>query len=96
MIEGLKMTDSLYELRKFVLRDLMKMGYEYIAKDKDGSLYAYSRSPIKKGCAWNFDRASNIDKLNDISLVSRIFPDIEWENVEPYRIPCINELERPR
>ena len=26
--EGLKMTDSLYELRKFVLRDLMKTGYE--------------------------------------------------------------------
>ena len=70
----------------------MKTGYEYIAKDKDGNLYAYSRSPVKKGCVWDFDKTSNIDKLEDISVVSRIFPDIEWENVEPYRIPCINKL----
>ena len=92
MTEGLKMTDSLYELRKFVLIDLINRGYEYIAKDKDGNLCAYSRPPVKKGCVWDFDKASNTDKMEDISVVSRIFPDIEWENVEPYRIPCINKL----
>ena len=39
--------------------------------------------------------ASIDDKLEDISLLSRIFPDIEWENVEPFRIPYTDWKEVP-
>ena len=96
MTEDLKMTDNLYEFRKFVFKDLMKMGYKYIARDKDGTLFAYSHKPIKQERVWDFDIAFGDDnKLKDISLVSRIFPDIEWENVEPFRIPYTNWKKVP-
>ena len=87
MTEGLKMTDNLHELRKFVLKDLIKEGYKYIARDKEGAIFAYSRKPIRQEKDWILDRVEYFDIYQNISLVSRIFPDIEWENVEPFRIP---------
>ena len=96
MTEGLKMTDNLYEFRKVILRDLMKMGYKFIAKDKDGTIYAFSHRPIKQERVWSFNRAfDDGNKLKDISLVSCIFTDIEWTNVEPFRIPYTNWKEVP-
>ena len=109
MTEGLKMTDNLHEFRKFVLKDLIKEGYKYIARDKDGAIFAYSRKPNRQDEAWYLDEALN-DDINqnislvsrmlpdiyqNISLVSRIFPDIEWEKVEPFRIPYTNWKEVP-
>ena len=87
MTEDLKMTDNLHELRKFVLKDLIKEGYKYIARDKDGAIFAYSRKPNRQDEAWYLDEALNDDIYQNISLVSRIFPDIEWEKVEPFEIP---------
>ncbi len=88
------MTDNLYEFRKFVSKDLNKEGYNYIARDKDGTIYAFSLKPIRQGRAWCFDRAFDSgNKLKDISLVSCIFTDIEWTDVEPYRIPYTNWKE---
>ena len=82
------MTDNLHELRKFVLSDLIKEGYKYIARDKDGAIFAYSHKPTKRENAWGLSFGDDI--YQNISLVSRIFPDIEWENVEPFRIPYTN------
>jgi len=95
MTEGLKMTDNLYELRKFVLKDLIKEGYKYIARDREGALFAYSSKPIRRDGVWLFDKASNTNDYKNISLVSRIFTDIEWEKVEPFRIPYTNWKEVP-
>ena len=96
MTEGLKMTDNLHELRKFVLKDLMKMGYKYIARDKSGTIYAFSSKPIRRETAWVVDIPPYpVDKLKDISLLSCIFTDIEWEKVEPFRIPSTNWKEVP-
>ena len=89
------MEDNLHELRKFVLKDIMKMGYKYIARDKDGTICAYSRKPTRTGKEWIFDRVEYDDIYQNISLVSRIFPDIEWENVEPFRIPYTDWKEVP-
>lgn len=89
----IKMTDNLYEFRKLVLNDLNKEGYKYIARDKDGTIYAYSRPPIKKGCAWNFDKTSNINKVEKMKFLSAIFPDIEWEDVKPFKIQYTNWKE---
>ena len=90
------MTDNLYEVRKFVLKDFIKEGYKYIARDKDGELYAFSSKPIRRETAWVVDIPPYpVDKLKDISLVSFIFPDIEWEDVEPFRIPYTNWEEVP-
>ena len=87
MTDNLKMTDNLYEFRNYILEDLIERGYKYIARDEDGTIYAFSRKPIKQGKVWSFDIAfDDGNKLKDISLVSCIFTDIEWENVKPFRI----------
>ena len=90
MTDNLKMTDNLYEFRKLVLKDLMKMGYKYIVRDKNGIIYAYSCRPNKREKEWVFDMPSGYDTYEDISLLSRIFTDIEWEDTEPYEIPYTN------
>ena len=96
MTEDLKMPNNLYELRKYIFKDLMKMGYKYIARDKDGTIYAFSSKPTRQGRAWSFDRAfDNGNKLKDISLVSCIFTDIEWGDAEPFKIPYTNWKEVP-
>ena len=90
------MTDNLYEFRKFLFKNLVKEGLKYIARDKDGTIYAYSRHPIKQDWAWTFDSTfDNGNKLKNISLVSCIFTDIEWEDVEPFRIQYTNWKEVP-
>ena len=96
MTEDLKMPNNLYEFRKFVFKDLIKGGYKYIARNKGGTIYAFSRKPIRQGKEWGFDRAFDSgNKLKDISLVSCIFTDIEWKDVEPFRIPYTNWKEVP-
>lgn len=89
------MTDNLYEVRKFVLKDFIKEGYKYIARDKDGKFYAYSNKPVKRETSWLFDKPSDTNYYKNISLLSFIFPDIEWEDVEPFRITFINWKEVP-
>lgn len=89
----INMTDNLYEFRKLVLRDLNKEGYKYIARDKEGALFAYSSKPIRRDGVWLFDIASNTNDYKSISLVSRIFTDIEWKDEEPFRIPYTNWKE---
>lgn len=91
----INMTDNLYEFRKVLFKDLIKEGYKYIARDREGALFAYSSKPIRKDGVWLFDIASNTNDYKNISLVSRIFTDIEWENIEPFRIPYTNWREVP-
>lgn len=94
-MKNISMTDNLYEFRKFILKDLVEMGYKYIARYKEGAIYAYSHKPARIGTAWILERDSNDDKLKDISLVSALFTDIEWKNEEPFRIPYTNWKEVP-
>ena len=94
-MKNISMEDNLFVFRNCILEDLMKMGYKYITRDKEGAIYAYSSKPTRLEKAWILDMASIDDKLEDISLVSRIFPDIEWENVEPFRIPYTDWKEVP-
>ena len=89
----IRMTDNLYEFRKFVLKNLIKEGYKYIARDKEGALFAYSSKPIRRDGVGLFDIAPNTNDYKSISLVSCIFTDIEWENIEPFRIPYTNWKE---
>ena len=91
----IRMTDNLYEFRKFLLRDLVKEGLKYIARDKDGAIFAYSCRPIRRENAWILDTGSEDGTYQNISLISCIFTDIEWEDVEPFRIPYTNWKEVP-
>ena len=91
----IKMTDNLYEFRKLVLKDLIKEGYKYIARDKEGAIYAYSRKPTRQGKEWLFDRVEYDDIYQNISIVSHIFTDIKWEDGKPFEIPYTNWKEVP-
>ena len=87
----IKMTDNLYEFRNYILEGLIERGYKYIARDKDGAIFAFSSKPIRRETVWVVDIPPYpVDKLKDISLVSRIFIDIEWEDKEPFEIQCVN------
>lgn len=89
----IKMTDKLYELRKLMFEDFEKDGYKYIARDKNETLYAFSDKPSKRDKIW---RLTSIDGIcKDISLVSRVFTDIEWKDEEPFRIPFAKWKEVP-
>ena len=85
-----RMTDNLYEFRNYILEYLIEKGYKYIARDKDGALFAYPYKIIKKEGAWIFDSTLGTNKYKDISLISALFTDIEWEDVEPFKIPYTN------
>ena len=95
MTEGLKMEDNLYEVRKFVLSGLIKEGYKYIARDKDGEFYAYSNKPVKLEKSWLYINHSNTNYLKNISLVSFILADIKWEDEKPFEIPYTDWKEVP-
>ena len=94
-MKNISMEDNLFVFRKCILEDFIKKGYKYIARDKDGALFAYPDKIIKKEGVWIFDSTSGANKYKDISLISVLFPDIEWENVEPFRIPYTDWKEVP-
>lgn len=90
----IKMADNLYEALNCIFIELIKRGYKYIARDKNGALFAYSDKPTKRGKVW---RLASIDGTSkDISLVSRMFTEIKWEDEKPFRIPYTNWKEVPR
>lgn len=91
----IKMADNLYEFRKFLFKNLVKEGFKYIARDKDGKIFAYSCRPNRRENAWILDTASEDGTYQNISLISYIFTDIEWEDEEPFRIPYTNWEEVP-
>ena len=80
--------DNLYELRKGIFGDFEKYGYKYIARDKDGALFAFSDEPIKREKVWILTTTDGT--WQDISLMSRLFADVKWKDEEPFRIPYIN------
>lgn len=89
------MTDYLFVFRNYIIKDLIDRGYKYIARDKDGAIFAYSDKPTKDRWLWDSNNASNELFSENISLVSRMFTDVKWEDVEPFRIPCVNWKEVP-
>ena len=94
MKKKINITADLFEFRNYILEDLFERGFKYIARDKDGTIYAFSSKPIRRETVWVVDIPPHaVDKLKDISLISRMFTDIKWEDVEPYRIPYTNWKE---
>ena len=87
--------DNLFEFRNYILGDLIERGYKYIARDKDGAIFAYSDKPTKDRWLWDSNNASDELFSENISLVSRMFTDIKWEDVEPFEIPYTNWKKVP-
>lgn len=91
----ISMTDDLFTFRNYILEDLMKMGYKYITRDKDGAIVAYSDKPTKREKVWILNIDSDDDAYKDISLLTHIFTDIKWEDEKPFEIPYVNWKKVP-
>ena len=76
------------EEEKKILRCFKQIGYNYIARDKDGILALYSNKPYKITNMWNYQDGEYID------LRIKMFESIKWQDPEPFEIPDIeNEPE---
>ena len=96
MKKKINITADLFEYRNYILEDLIKRGFKYIAREKNGELLAYSRKPIKKGWVWDFDIDTDGDKWENISVVSVLFPAVKWRDKEPSRITYVELDDKSR
>ena len=73
-----KETPQLTENEKAILRNVPKK-YKYIARDKSGLIFLFSKKPSKCDYSWI--------GYNDIAFpFSHLFQFIKWEDEEPYSI----------
>lgn len=70
---------KLNEDEKVILRNMDK-NFKWVARDDDGSLFAYSEKPIKKEYSW----ISEV--FLDLGIFNHLFLFIEWSDKEPYLI----------
>ena len=72
------------EEEKEIFKALKVLGFGWIARDRDGLIYAFSLKP-DKGCA------SWLDVINSKScdLKRESFSFVQWEDKEPFEIPNI-------
>lgn len=75
------------EEQKEIFKALKTLGFNWIVRDSDNSIYAYESKPKK----YEYDWQSKDDVLIELST-SRILNAshlcfIEWENKEPFEIP---------
>ena len=89
MMKKINITADLFEYRNYILEDLIKRGFKYIAREKNGELLAYSRPPVKKGWVWDFYTGFDGDRWEKITVVSTLFPTIRWGDKEPFEIPYV-------
>ena len=88
-MKKINITADLFEFRNYILEDLFERGFEYIAREKNGELLAYSRKPVKKGWVWDFYTGFDGDKWEKITVVSVLFPAVKWKDKEPSRITYV-------
>ena len=71
------------EARVECVKVLLGMGYEWLARDKDGTALCYDKKPFKiDDDEWNFDDEHQylyLDNSDDINFV-------KWEDEEPVNI----------
>lgn len=74
--EPIKLTDD----EKVILRNILQE-YEWIARDIDGSLYAYFSKPRKLTKTWVCSEVNN-----GMKTFNHLFQFIKWEDEEPWSI----------
>ena len=81
-----KYFDETYFNREDLLKQLRKEGYDYLARDKDGALYAFDGSPVKTEKSGLWDVCLDLDSEH---IQNDNFPEIKWEDDEPTRIDVL-------
>lgn len=71
------------EMEQLAVDYALACGCHWLAKDKDGIVYAYKDKPEKKLCEWSY---SNIHIHDDFLEIGLPISFISWEDDEPYYI----------
>lgn len=85
------------EKRNEIINALITLDYKYMARDKSGYLYAFSRKPYKR---YDFYWDTELTPLKINTKYSDLFNDVKWENNEPktlkemLKVICLSEEER--
>lgn len=69
--------------QKEIFKALKALGYKYIARDKDGDLFAYEIEPRKGHLWWYADKDGR-----ECELDKEAFKLIKWEDSKPFEIPA--------
>ena len=77
-------SDSIYLLKGFLER-----GFKYIARDKDGALYAFDSSPVKAEESGLWDVCLDLDSEH---IQNDNFPEIKWTDGKPTKIADLLEI----
>ena len=70
----------------YLLKGLLERGFNYLARDKDGALYAFDSSPVKTEQSGLWDVCLDLDSEH---IQNDNFPEIEWTDDEPTRIDVL-------
>lgn len=77
------------ENQKTVIEALKVLGYNYIAKDSDMKVYAYSERPVKAFHSWIEGEEAPctlVDSLVTLVVSLDVAELVSWDDVEPFRI----------
>ena len=74
---------STYLNHEDLLRRLSYDGYLYLARDKDGALYAFDGSPVKTEKSGLWDVCLDLDSEH---IQNDNFPEVKWTDEEPTKI----------
>lgn len=75
---------TIYGSAKEELEDCVKLGYNYVAKDKNNSVYVYVLKPYKKADEWEKEDGST---YQDCMKIDRGYElHLSWSSRQPTRI----------
>ena len=67
----------------YLLKGLLERGFNYLARDKDGALYAFDSSPVKTEESGLWDVCLNLDSEH---IQNDNFSEVKWTDDEPTKI----------
>lgn len=75
-----------------VLKALDVIGYTHIARDTDGSIFAFLPKPTKYSSDWFFKYTVHPDERQSGKLKKDLFSFVKWEDEEPTSIKKLLDL----
>lgn len=76
----------LTDIERSTLQELDDVGYEWMARDGDGKLYAFMSKPKKEGAYWDVD--ADRDELKP-QRIETGFDFIDAADEDPWQVACL-------
>lgn len=64
--------------------EFLKFNYNYVARDKNGDIFAYVNKPIKDDEGWM--SSDVIETPVCINAYTNLFPHVKWKDESPYKL----------